>query len=140
MKATVHVCFCVRLAAIVLFCVALECCGYVEYRNNIPFPDPKPDYRRIIAHNLQHHPGLFEENPEPTLNKSDTLGPLEISGIRWVQHHTEGWVWLACLRAHPAGRALIDFAIFIRRDRVVDIRTSVISDGCASQNYESFAR
>jgi hypothetical protein len=130
----------IRLAAVALFCTALACCGYAEQSNYVPFPGPEPDYRRIIAHDLQSHSGVFEKNPEPTLIRPDTLGPLEISGVRWVQHHTKGWVWLACLRAHPADRARIDFAFFIRGNRVVDIRTSVLIDDCAGQNYKPFAR
>ena len=134
-----RVSFYTRLEATVLFCAALACCGYTRHADYTALSGPKPDYRRIIAHNLQQHSDLLKKNPEPTLLQPNTLGALEISGVRWVQHHTEGWVWLACLRAHPAGRAPIDFSFFIRENRVVDVRTSVMIDDCARQNYKSFA-
>jgi hypothetical protein len=124
---------CTNLAASALCCIALARCGNSAYfQDGQTFAGPKPDYRRIIKQNLRP----LADKPAPTLKNPDTLGPLEISDVRWVQHHTAGWVWLACVKAHPAGRPSIEFAFFIDRNSVVDVRTAILADHCQQQVYQ----
>jgi hypothetical protein len=107
----------------------------------------EPDYRRIIAEKF-----LLNRDPDSKLDADRfivnrrTLGPLEISKPRWVEHNTAGWVWLVCLRAHPAGKPAFDLSVFISyrpipgvdNPPIADARTSILADGCDRQAFEPF--
>lgn len=107
----------------------------------------EPDYRRIIAEKF-----LWDHKPSPELdsdmvavNRAE-LGPLEISKPRWVEHNLAGWVWLVCLRAHPAGKPVFDISVFISDHPIprvgnppmADARTSIVADACSQQAFEPY--
>ena len=65
----------------------------------------------------------------------ERLGSVEISGVSQVRHPTKGLVWLTCIRSYPEGRLSTDYAIFIRDNKIVDARNSIVPDACAKQQY-----
>ncbi len=84
-----------------------------------PPNEPPPDYRAIIRRSAG---GLFVSETR--------AGPIEIAdGVVPFQTSTEGLVWKACIRVNLNGQPL-NYAIFIRRGAVVDLRGGVVGDQC----------
>jgi len=86
----------------------------------------QPDYRRIIADNLK---SIFPN--------SSTLGELEISGARPVDHW-KGAAWIVCLKLDAHGTPQL-YAIFIQGDKIIDQRAGVVVDQCYKETYAPFA-
>jgi len=88
-----------------------------------PAPDlSQPNYRRIVTESIKT---IF---PKPS-----SLGELEISGVRLVDH-LKGTVWLTCLRLDARGNPQ-QYAIFIQGDKVVDWRVGILMDQCHNETY-----
>jgi predicted oxidoreductase len=92
-----------------------------------PLPEDlsEPNYRQIVASNMST---IF---PSP-----ESLGKLEISGVRPV-NHLRGFAWLTCLRIH-ADSSPQEYAIFILADKIIDQRAGVMLDRCKQQTFEAF--
>jgi hypothetical protein len=121
-----------------------------------PAPDlSQPNYRRIVADNIK---ALFPN--------SASVGDLEISGVRLVDH-VKGPAWITCLkfRVHvdpvvgqsapnstttenpvvaqsapspTASGSPQYYAIFIQGDKIIDSRLGVAIDQCRSQTFQPF--
>jgi hypothetical protein len=88
-----------------------------------PAPDlSQPNYHRIVAESIKT---IF---PKPS-----SLGELEISGVRLVDH-LKGTVWLTCLRLDARGHPQ-QYAIFIQGDKVIDWREGILMDQCHKETY-----
>jgi len=91
-----------------------------------PAPDlSQPNYRRIVTESIKT---IF---PKPS-----SLGELEISGVRLVDH-LKGTVWLTCLRLDARGNPQ-QYAIFIQGDKVIDWRVGIVIDQCYKESYQPF--
>jgi hypothetical protein len=86
---------------------------------------PQPNHRRIVGDNIRM-----------ILPKIDTLGDLEISGARPVDH-LKGPAWLTCLKVDAHGKPQ-HYALFIQGDKIVDSRVGVVIDQCYKETFEPF--
>jgi hypothetical protein len=86
---------------------------------------PLPNHRRIVGDNIR-----------TILPKIDTLGALEISGARPVDH-LKGPAWLTCLKINVDGKPQ-HYALFIQGDKIIDSRVGVVIDQCYKQTFERF--
>jgi hypothetical protein len=86
---------------------------------------PQPNHRRIVG-----------DNVKTILPKIDTLGDLEISGARPVDH-LKGPAWLTCLKVDAHGKPQ-RYALFIQGDKIIDWRVGVVIDQCHKETYEPF--
>jgi hypothetical protein len=86
---------------------------------------PLPNHRRIVGDNIR-----------TILPKIDTLGDLEISGARPVDH-LKGPAWLTCLKVDARGQPQ-HYALFIQGDKIVDSRIGVVIDQCYKETFEPF--
>jgi hypothetical protein len=118
-------------------------------------PDLSPNHRRVVADNIKT---IFPN--------SASLGDLEISEVRLVDH-VKGPAWITCLklRVHVdpvAGQSALNstttenpvvaqsapsptasgspqyYAIFIQGDKIIDSRLGVAIDQCRSQTFQPF--
>jgi hypothetical protein len=85
----------------------------------------QPNYRRIIADSIK---SIFPNQ--------ETLGEMEISGIRPVDH-LKGAAWIVCLKLDARGNPQ-HYAIFIQGDKVIDQRAGIVIDQCYKETYTSF--
>jgi hypothetical protein len=85
----------------------------------------QPNYRRIIADSIK---SIFPNQ--------DTLGEMEISGIRPVDH-LKGAAWIVCLKLDARGNPQ-HYAIFIQGDKVIDQRAGIVIDQCYKETYTPF--
>ena len=85
-----------------------------------------PDHRRVVGDNIK---AIF---PKP-----DSLGELEISGLRQVDH-LRGRAWVTCLRLDARGSPQ-HYAIFIKAGKILDWRAGIVIDQCHKESYSSFA-
>jgi len=85
----------------------------------------QPNYRRIVADNIKT---VF---PNQT-----SLGTLEISGVRPVDH-LKGPAWLTCLKLDAHGNPQ-HYAIFIQNDKIIDTRVGILLDQCHKEAYTPF--
>lgn len=101
---------------------------------------PPPDFRAIIAANLQ--------KPDPELGAPDydsgggaifpakrRVSDVEISdAVRKTLTMRHGWAWQTCLRATIDGtRATL--AVFVAQNSVVEARTALVVDACERGHY-----
>jgi hypothetical protein len=86
---------------------------------------PQPNHRRIVGDNIK-----------TILPRIDTLGALEISGARPVDH-LKGAVWLTCLKVDAHEKPQL-YALFIQGDKIVDSRVGVVIDQCYKETFEPF--
>jgi hypothetical protein len=115
----------------------------------------QPNYRRVVADNIRT---IFP--------KVETLGDLEISGVRLVGH-VKGPAWITCLKfraqvdpvvgqsapnstqtgepvvAESAPRSTTSgnpqyYAIFIQGDKIIDSRGGVVIDQCYKETFQPF--
>jgi hypothetical protein len=86
---------------------------------------PLPNHRRIVGDNIR-----------TILPKIDTLGALEISGARPVDH-LKGPAWLTCLKITADGKPQ-HYALFIQGDKIIDSRVGVVVDQCYKETFEAF--
>src|SRR6266403_1261665 len=85
----------------------------------------QPSHRRIVADNIR-----------TVLPNVDSLGDLEISGARLVDH-LKGPAWLTCLKLDAHGKPQ-NHALFIQGDKIIDSRVGIVIDQCYKQTYERF--
>jgi hypothetical protein len=102
---------------------------------------PAPDARAIVLRYLRSEPippapPDVGSGPGALFNDPQKLGVVELSLPTPVEHPTLGWTWLACLRTHPVGKPVRDYALFIGMNRIRDARLSVQSDRCAARTYK----
>jgi hypothetical protein len=83
---------------------------------------PQPDYRRVVTENLKL---IFP--------KQESLGDLEISGVRLVDH-LKGPAWITCLKLDAHGKPQI-YAVFIQDGKVIDWRAGVVIDQCHKETF-----
>jgi hypothetical protein len=83
-------------------------------------------YRRLVAENIK----MIFADPS-------TLGNVEISGVRMVDHHLKGPAWLTCLKVDANGRPQ-HYAIFIQGDKIIDSRAGVLIDRCHKETFSLF--
>ncbi len=117
-------------AYVLAVAVAVAGCSGSEIVQNLePASAPElaqPNYRRIVADNIKT---IF-----PT---QTTLGDVEISGVRLVDH-LKGPAWLTCLKV-DAGGAAQHYAVFIQGDKVIDWRGGIVIDQCHKETYTPLA-
>ena len=135
-----------RISLLLLFILSTNVIGCSNPMNSYSSNfGPMPDYRQIVLRDLQGRDqgaGKATADNQATLpargsvfvNRS-SLGRVEISGATKVLHNTRGPVWLACIRSFPVGRPSTDYAIFLKDNGIVDARTSLSLDNCASRQY-----
>jgi hypothetical protein len=108
------------------FAMMLGGCSGSELVQNLAPPSvadlKQPDYRRIVAANIRT---IFPAQA--------TLGDLEISGVRLVEH-LKGPAWLACVKLDAHGTPQ-QYAVFIQGDKVIDSRAGIVLDQCYKQTY-----
>ena len=63
------------------------------------------------------------------------LGSIELSAPFLVQHNVLGWMWLTCMRTHPANAPARTYSLFMRNDTIEDARLSVVVDRCDGRSY-----
>ena len=68
---------------------------------------------------------------------STSLGDVEISGVRLVDH-LKGPAWLTCLKVDAGGTAQ-HYAVFIQGDKVIDWRGGIVIDQCHKETYTPLA-
>jgi hypothetical protein len=83
---------------------------------------PQPDYRRVVADNLKF---IF---PKP-----DSLGDVEISGARLVDH-LKGPAWITCLKLDAHGKPQ-HYAVFIQDGKIIETRAGIVIDQCHKETY-----
>jgi hypothetical protein len=88
---------------------------------------PQPNHRRIVGDNIK-----------TILPKIDTLGALEISGARPVDH-LKGPAWLTCLKVDAHEKPQL-YALFLQGDKIVDSRVGVVIDQCYKETFEPFVQ
>jgi hypothetical protein len=94
---------------------------------NLQRPDPDPEvptrYSGAVAGEMTIYPAKH------------TVSDIEVlDAARRTLTMLRGWAWQTCLRATVDGkRATV--AIFVARDRVVDVRTALIADRCDEGKY-----
>jgi hypothetical protein len=115
----------------------------------------QPNYRRVVGDNIRT---IFP--------KVETLGDLEISGVRLVDH-LKGPAWITCLKFHaqvdpvvgqsapnststgdpvvaesaPSSTASGNpqyYAIFIQGDKIIDSRGGVVIDQCYKETFQPY--
>ena len=86
---------------------------------------PPPNHRKLITGNLI---GI--------LGEANRGRALQISGLRRVDSF-KGLAWLVCVRSEADAR-LLDYAVFIQDEKIVDSRLAVRSDHCEAQPFEPF--
>jgi hypothetical protein len=86
---------------------------------------PQPNHRRVVGDNIK-----------TILPKIDTLGALEISGARPVDH-LKGPAWLTCLKVDAHEKPQL-YALFLQGDKIVDSRVGVVIDQCYKETFEPF--
>ena len=113
-------------ASVLVLAVMLSGCSASELVQNLPSAPvadlSQPNYRRIIA-----------ENIATIFPNQKTLGEVEISGIRPVDH-LKGPSWLTCVRLDAHGIPQL-FAIFIQGNKIIDSRAGVVMDQCHKETY-----
>jgi len=113
-------------AYVLALAAALAGCSASEIVQNWPGGPPadlsQPNHRRIVADNIKT---LFP--------KQETLGDLEISGVRLVDH-LKGPSWLTCLTLDAHGTPQ-HYAIFIQGDKIIDSRAGIVIDQCHKETY-----
>lgn len=136
-------------AVMILLALAIEtsgCGGVAAQRSG--GPQTAPDYRNIILRDLRAGLGQTVSRSKPNddgaapaeqsrsvfLN-ARRLGRVEISEVSQTLHNTLGVVWFACIRSFPAAGRSTDYAVFLDDTRIVDARTSVVTDNCSKQPY-----
>jgi hypothetical protein len=92
---------------------------------NTPADLPQPNHRRVVGDNIK-----------TILPRIETLGDLEISGARPVDH-LKGPAWLTCLKVDAHGKPQL-YALFIQGDKIVDSRVGVVIDQCYKETFEPF--
>ena len=115
-------------ALILLAAIGLGSCSseIVQSWTSGPAADlSEPNHRRIIADDLK---AVFPAQT-PT-------GPMEISGIRQVDHF-KGPAWLTCLKLETQGSRQ-HYAVFIQDGRIVDSRIGILLDQCHRETYTPF--
>lgn len=138
-----------KIIRIAFFLVSAAGCSSIAAPDSASNSGLVPDYRRIVLRDLQagrgqSAPKEASDDKAATPGKPnrsvflnvERLGRVEISEVSQVLHSTRGWVWLTCIRSYPDGRPSTDYAIFISNNKIVDARTSVITDNCSTQKYE----
>jgi hypothetical protein len=85
----------------------------------------QPNYRRVVADNIK---SVFPNQA--------TLGELEISGVRPVDHF-KGPAWLTCLKLDARGNPQ-HYAIFIQGNKIIDTRAGIVIDQCHKEAYTPF--
>jgi hypothetical protein len=113
-------------ACVLPLAAALAACSASEIVQNWPGGTPadlsQPNHRRIVADNIKT---LFP--------KQESLGDLEISGVRLVDHF-KGPSWLTCLTLDAHGTPQ-HYAIFIQGDKIIDSRAGIVIDQCHKETY-----
>jgi hypothetical protein len=101
-----------------------------------------PDIKRIILNNIAHfdrvEAGLRADKGEdpPEIGLPLKGSKLEFSNMnRPVQTNLFGRAWQTCVR-QLQGKKIRTFAIFVVQNRVIEVRTAIIPDGCDSLDYE----
>jgi hypothetical protein len=83
-----------------------------------------------------NHRGIVAENMKNMFPKGASLGDLEISGLRPVDH-LKGAAWLTCLKVDARGTPH-NYAIFIKDGKVIESRSGVLIDQCHKETYTPF--
>jgi len=113
-------------ACVLVLALTLAGCSASELVQNLPGAPAadlsQPNYRRIVA-----------ENIATIFPNQKTLGEVEISGIRPVDH-LKGPSWLTCLKLDAQGNAQ-HYAIFIQGNKIIDSRAGVVMDQCHKETY-----
>ena len=94
----------------------------------LPQPDlsgPSPNYRKLIAPSVAGIVGDVKR-----------VRTMQISRARAV-NSMKGPAWLVCLRADVDVKVL-DYAILIQEEQIVDSRIAARTDQCQDQDYEPF--
>ena len=134
---------------LIAFCLlSTTDCSRTAFSYSKSDPGLAPDYRRIVLRDLQagrspitsgettkDEPATPDRQERSIFLNVERLGSVEISGVSQVRHPTKGLVWLTCIRSYPEGRLSTDYAIFIRDNKIVDARNSIVPDACAKQQY-----
>jgi hypothetical protein len=80
---------------------------------------------------------LVAENMSKIFSDPGSLGDVEISGPRMVDHNLNGRAWLTCLKVEANGKPQY-YAVFISGDKIVDSRAGIIMDRCHKETYSPF--
>jgi hypothetical protein len=116
-------------AYLLALAVTLGGCSASEVVQNLPpataIDLPRPNYRRVVADNVR-----------AVIPNVGSLGDLEISGVRLVDH-LKGPAWLTCLKVDAHGKPQ-NYALFIQGDKIIDSRIGIVIDQCYKQTFEPF--
>jgi hypothetical protein len=102
-----------------------------------------PDIQRIILNNIAHFDPIEaslradkgEDPPEIGLPLKESK--LEFSNMnRLVQTNLFGRAWQTCVRT-VRGKNIRTLAVFVVQNRVIEVRTAIIPDGCDALDYQS---
>jgi hypothetical protein len=110
-------------AALLLPLVLPGCSSLSLPAEDAPASGPDPTYNRLVADHLE---AAFKDH--------DSYDAFEISDFRWV-HGLKGWNWLTCVRFLDKEGRRRTYALFIKKDEIVDSHYAVESDKCAAQTY-----
>jgi hypothetical protein len=114
-------------AAVLLPLVLPGCSSLSLPAEDAPASGPDPAYTKLVAKHMENNFTDYE-----------SYDAFEISDFRWV-HGLKGWNWLTCVRFLDKQGRRRTYALFIKKDEIVDGRYAVESDKCAAQTYASFA-
>jgi hypothetical protein len=116
-------------AYLVALAVSLGGCSASEVLQNLTPATAtdltQPNYRRIVG-----------ENVRAIIPNVASVGDLEISGVRLVDH-LKGPAWLTCLKVDAHGKPQ-NYALFIQGDKIIDSRIGIVIDQCYKQTFEPF--
>ncbi len=107
--------------------------------------EPMPAYKDLIRDMLtrparEQAParpaGLYVYDPAVRILAPQKYAPYAISGARYV-YNFPGKAWQICLRGTAEGKPYY-FAVFIRRNQVINVRGEIFTDKCPEQTYEPF--
>lgn len=135
----------IKLALLFLLSMGITGCGTVAMPERMQDFGQPPDHVRIILRDLEGRGSVaandsMEKNPAGPANASvfanrTSLGRVEISDVAPVLHNTLGPAWLSCIRSFPAGKPATDYAIFIKDNKIADVRTALPPDDCGPRQY-----
>ena len=134
-----------KLVLLFLLSMGITGCGTMATPEGMQDFGQPPDHVRIILRDLEGRTPVAAKDPAEK-NLADhaktsvfanraSLGRVEISDVAPALHNTMGPVWLSCIRSFPSGKPATDYAIFIKDNKIVDVRAALPPDDCEPRQY-----
>jgi hypothetical protein len=104
---------------------ASGCAGINLEDRPLPAASPPPEGKRLA------------ELANEAFAKAKLTGAPEVSAVR-AAHDNQWGDWVFCIRSSSADQSL-QYAVLIGHDAILEVRSSVVIDGCNQETYRPLA-